>query len=324
MRSLDRRHFLTTAAIAAAGLAATQNLCAHAADAPTAEHPFKTKLHRAWMGGTNEKQYAEIAEAGFDGLETTTWDIDPDKAAEVRKMADTLGLKIHSVLRGWTNFNNADAFDADVKSVERTLKAAEAYGADAILLVPCRTGVAGPAAGKFDIECDAAGNMKRAVAGDNTPYEAYIAAQNEANEATRRAMDKLIPVAEKTGVVIALENVWNGLWCMPEIFARFIRSFDSPWVKCYYDVGNHVKYAKPEEWIESLGKLIVKVHIKDFKLDDTGYDGDWAHPRDGSVNWPNVRRLLDQLGYNGWLTIEDGGLPLVEFRERLDLIIAGK
>ena len=36
-----------------------------------------------------------------------------------------------------------------------------------------------------------------------------------------------------------------------------------------------------------------------------------------------MRQALDDVGYNGWITVEDGGLPLVEFRERLDKIIAG-
>ncbi|MDO4558080.1 MAG: sugar phosphate isomerase/epimerase family protein [Planctomycetia bacterium] len=319
MRTTSRRQFLTTAAAATAGIALMDTLRAEDA-APQ----FRTTLHRSWMGGTDEKQYAEIAEAGFEGLESTTWDIAPTEAEKVRRMADRLGLRIHSVLRGWTNFNQADAFEADVKSVERSLEAAAAYGSDAVLLVPCRTGVAGPAAGQFDIECDDRGNVKRVVKGDNAPFADYIRAQNEANDATRRAMDQLIPVAERTGVIIALENVWNGLWCMPDLFAKFIRSFDNPWVKCYYDVGNHVKYAKPEEWFTALGDLIVKIHIKDFRLDATGHNGEFVHPRDGSVNWPSVRKMIDEIGYNGWLTIEDGGLSLVEFRERLDLIIAGK
>lgn len=316
----NRRNFLTTTATAVTGLTLAGHFESFArADEPT----FQTKLLRSWMGGVDEKQYAEVAEAGFDGIETTTWDIAPVDAEKTRKMADKLGLRIHAVLRGWTNFNT-DSFDADVKSVERSLEAAAGFGADAVLLVPCRTGVAGPAPGDFDIECDEKGNAIRVVKGDNAPFADYIKAQNEANEATRRAMDLLIPVAERTGVIIALENVWNNLWCKPNIAAKFIRSIDNPWVKSYFDIGNHVKYAKPELWIEELSDLIVKVHIKDFKLDATEHNGEFVHPRDGSVDWPVVRAALDKIGYNGWLTIEDGGLPLVEFRERLDLIVAGK
>ena len=121
------------------------------------------------------------------------------------------------------------------------------------------------------------------------------------------------------------ENVWNNLWVKPALFANFVRSFDSPWVKAYFDIGNHVRYAPPEEWIRALGSLIVKCHVKDFRLNRQKRNGgDFVHPRDGSIDWPSVRRELDKVGYNGWLTIEDSGLPLEEFSRRLDLIIAGK
>ena len=55
-----------------------------------------------------------------------------------------------------------------------------------------------------------------------------------------------------------------------------------------------------------------------------GHGGNFVHPRDGSVNWPAVREELEKVGYNGWMSIEDGGLSLEEFSKRLDLIIAGK
>jgi hexulose-6-phosphate isomerase len=136
----------------------------------------------------------------------------------------------------------------------------------------------------------------------------------------------VIPTAEKTGVVIALENVWNNLWLTPALFANFIASFDNPWVKCYFDIGNHVKFARPEQWIRTLGKLIVKLHVKDFVIDrNSPRGGKFVDIRDGQVNWPAVRQEIDALGYNGWMTIEgSGGLPLEEQSRRLDLIIAGK
>jgi len=126
-------------------------------------------------------------------------------------------------------------------------------------------------------------------------------------------------------VIIALENVWNNLWVKPALFAHFVASFKSPWVQAYFDIGNHVRYAPPEEWLRALGKLIVKLHVKDFTLDRSlPQGGKFVHPRDGSINWPAVRNEIEKIGYSGFMTIEDGGLSLEEFRKRLDLIIAGK
>ena len=55
--------------------------------------------------------------------------------------------------------------------------------------------------------------------------------------------------AEKAGVVIMIENVWNNLWVKPAIFQHFVASFQNPWIRTYFDIGNHVKYAPPEQWI---------------------------------------------------------------------------
>ena len=180
---------------------------------------------------------------------------------------------------------------------------------------------------EFDIEFDEqTGRVTRVVKGDNGPYEAYIKAQNQATDASRKAVEQLIPTAEKTGVVIALENVWNNLWVQPALFANFISSFDNKWVQCYFDIGNHVKYAPPEQWIRALGKLIVRCHVKDFKLNDDGHGGKFVNIRDGSVNWPVVMQELNKLGKEEmWMTIEgSGGLSIDDRSQRLDAIIAGR
>ena len=131
-------------------------------------------------------------------------------------MAEKLGMKIHSVLFGWANFNSRQASTTDIASVEAALAGrAQAYGADAVLLVPCRIGgmAMSPEPWEFDIEFDEkTGHVKRVVAGDNAQYAEYIEAHNQAIDTSREAVEKLIPVAEKTGVIIALENVWNNLW----------------------------------------------------------------------------------------------------------------
>ena len=124
--------------------------------------------------------------------------------------------------------------------------------------------------------------------------------------------------------MIALENVWNNLWVKPALFTNFVAGFDSKWIRAYFDIGNHVKYERPEAWIRSLGKLIAKCHVKDFKLSADGNGGKFVNIRDGSVDWPAVRRELDRVGYNGWMTIEGSGkLSMEEKSKRLDAIVAG-
>ncbi len=315
---LNRRGFLGASAAAGAGALAGGRLQAA---------PFKTTLHKALIGKPTEATLQSWKAAGFEGIESNNRGASPEEAAAARKVAEKLGMRIHSVLYGWANFNKKDAVPKDIAGVTTALRACQGYGADALLLVPCRIGVKPiPEPWEFQIEFDEkTGHVKRVAAGDNSQYTAYIEAHNHAVDTSRKAIEKLIPVAEKTKVVIALENVWNNLWVKPAIFQNFIASFDNPQVQCYFDIGNHVKYAPAEEWIRALGKLIVKCHVKDFKLNPDGHGGRFANIREGSVDWPLVRRELDKLGYNGWMTIEgSGGLSLEERSKRLDLIVAGK
>ena len=62
---------------------------------------------------------------------------------------------------------------------------------------------------EFDIDMDEAGIVSRVVQGDNTKYQPYIDAQNRATKSSWDVMKRLTPMAEKTKVATALENVWN-------------------------------------------------------------------------------------------------------------------
>jgi hexulose-6-phosphate isomerase len=290
---------------------------------------FRTKLKKALICALpQEKALTAMKAAGFDGVECQRWQATPADAEQGRAVAEKLGMQVHSVMRGWCSFNQTDPakVKADIESVRHAIRTAKLLGADAVLLVPCRIGGPVPKPWDYEYAFDPQTCLvDRVVAGDNTPYKAYIEAHNRATATSREAVNQLIPYAAEHKVVIALENVWNNLWVKPDIFAAFVRSFRSPWVKAYLDLGNHVKYAPTIEWVEALGHDIAKCHVKDFKLNPDGHGGKWADIRDGSVAWPKVREALEGLDYNGWLTIEgSGGLSLQEKGKRLDLILAGK
>ena len=315
---LTRRQFIVRTSVASAAIGV--GLSAGAAT-------FKHKLRKAMIvGEVTEATLQPYKEAGFQGVETTH--ICPaEEAAKGRAVAEKLGMRVHSVLRGWMEFNSEDPKKVE-EGMEKTrlaLRAAKGYGADDILLVPCRVGgMPMPEAWEFELEFDpATGHVTKVAAGDNSKYSAYIQAQNRATDTSRKAVEQLIPLAEELKVIIGLENVWNNLWVQPALFQNFVSSFNNPWVKAYFDIGNHVKYAPPQDWVRALGPLLIKLHVKDFKLKPDGHGGEFVHPRDGSINWPEVRRALDEVGYDGWGTIEDGGLPLAEFSKRFDLIEQG-
>ena len=123
------------------------------------------------------------------------------------------------------------------------------------------------------------------------PYEQAV---KYAIEAVRA----LLPVAEACRVEICLENVWNGLFYSPLEFCSFIDSYESPWVKVYFDIGNVLGYHQdPADWIKTLGKRIGRVHAKDFKRSVGNMDG-FCDIGQGDVSWAEVSAALKGIGYS--------------------------
>ncbi|MDR0391984.1 MAG: sugar phosphate isomerase/epimerase, partial [Planctomycetaceae bacterium] len=293
---------------------------------------FPKNIYKARLtGAPNDKYCEDLKAAGFDGMEVNQWNTPTQEAQKIRQLTEKHNLRIHSVLYGWADFNIAEKFKPNIQSVTKALKNAAAYGADTLLLVTCKVGgMKMPAAWDFDIDFDPTTLKVKTVAqGDNTPYQNYINTQNKATENSIRAIEELIPIAAYEGVRIGIENVWNNLWCTPKFFAAFCKYFNNTWVGSYLDLGNHTKYSKIDEWIKELGNSILKLHIKGYKITETkgnagGGVGEWTTIDKATIDWKNVRKLLADVKYSGWMTIEENGLNNQQYNNILDKIIAGE
>ncbi|MGL4943991.1 MAG: sugar phosphate isomerase/epimerase family protein [Thermoguttaceae bacterium] len=331
---VSRRGFLASSAAvtAASVLAGGRTTMSFAAETSTPS-PWKTQLVKALITDTVTDGFCEtLSQNGYSGMEVSGWNITPEAGYAARIIAEKHGVRVHSVMRGWAEFNHNDTSVAE-KTLNETItaiRAASALGADDILLVPCRTGGKTPEAWDIDIKFDPKTLVVSSVVdGDNAPFAEYIAAQNLATERTIRAVEKLIPVAASEGVIIAIENVWNNLWSSPELFAALVNYFATPWVKTYFDLGNHTKYRRCVDWLRVLGPTIAKLHIKDFKVTEPrgkfgGGPGDWAKIGEGTIDWVGVRKTIDEIGYSGYVTIESGGYTPAEHSAILDKFFAGE
>ena len=123
---------------------------------------------------------------------------------------------------------------------------------------------------------------------------------------SQKEIRTLIPLAEELKVVIGIEEVWNKFLLSPLEMSKYIDEFQSPWIKAWFDVGNVVLYGYPQDWIHTLGRRIVKVHLKDFKRKEDGYA--WVNLGDGDVDWGAVRQAFADVGYSGSVIAElEGG-----------------
>ena len=73
--------------------------------------------------------------------------------------------------------------------------------------------------------------------------------------------------AEARNVIIGIENVWNRFLLSPVEMRELIDQVNSAWVRVYLDVGNVLKFGYPQDWIDSLGSRIIRVHAKDYRLE---------------------------------------------------------
>jgi len=319
---MKRRDFLKLSAFAAGAHAILR-----ASGDETAE--FRTVLRKALIENRLTPQVCDrLQAAGFPGVELNDKTVALAEARAARRLAEDRGIRIHSFMGGWFAFNAEDPAvrQKTMEEAKRSIRLTAAYGAPVMLVVPGRVAdVKMPAPDCFDVSFDRETLLvDRVAAGDNAPYAAYIAAQNAATRRTTDAIRELLPVAAEEGVVLAIENVWNNLWVTPDFAAAFCRSFASPWVKFYFDIGNHTRYCEATKWMAALSDQIVKLHIKDFLIDRTmPRHGRFVPIGKGSIDFKAVRRAIEKIGYSGWVSIESTGWTDKEHSAIMDRFFAG-
>lgn len=222
-------------------------------------------------------------DAGFDGIELNS----PTEfsISEILEAKSKSGIELPSVINKdhWSkplSDPNPEVREECIKSVAESLDQVKELGGDTVLVVP-------------------------GVVNEKTSYES---AYNTALDSIR----KLIPYAEKTGMQIALENVWNNFILSPIEAKRFVDEINHPLVGWYFDIGNILRYGWPEHWIKTLNKRIMKLHIKEFSREKMNSQGLWEGFKvdllKGDNNWPVVMKSIREVDYKGgWLTAEVGG-----------------
>jgi L-ribulose-5-phosphate 3-epimerase len=287
-----RRGFVETALLA--GTAATLLPATLAAAPPPIKKGLVFNMLPETLSYAERFNLARVT--GFEVVQALT-EPDQHKAEEIKKAAESAGIRIDSVMNmdHWKyplSSSDAAVVDKSLAGMRTSLHNAKLWGADAVLLVP-------------------------AVLDPKTSYrDAWGRSQNE--------IRKLLPLAEELKVVIAIEDVWNRFLLSPLEMAAYIDEFKSPWIKAWFDVGNVVLYGYPQDWIRTLGPRIFKVHLKDFKRGKDSYA--WVNLGEGDIDWAAVRQAFAAVNYTGSAVVE---LPagdeayLRDVSRRVDRLLLG-
>src|SRR5262245_44857200 len=285
-RAMNRRDFLH-ASLAGAALAAGGP--ARAADKPRLKKAVKYSM--IGIKGTTRDKFELVKRLGFAGVE-----IDSPSALNrhaALEAQEATGVKIHGVIDSihW-NFPLSSP-DAGVRAeglaaLVGALEDAKFFGADTVLLVP-------------------------GVVNKDVTYE-------QCRERSQAEVRKALPLAEKLGVKIAIEVVWNNFITKPEQLIEYVDSFKSPWIGAYFDCSNMIKYGvPPADWIRQLGKRMLKFDFKGYSKTKQ-----WVNIGEGDENWPDIIKALSEIGYDGWATAEVGSggeAHLKDVAERMNKVL---
>ncbi|MTD52599.1 sugar phosphate isomerase/epimerase family protein [Amycolatopsis pithecellobii] len=239
---------------------------------------------------------AEAAEAGYAGLEwkvgeaphamgssaetflvgnRTTLSLDPADGRRVARLSAAAGLSVIGL--------SPYVRTGDLSTLDKVLAVAEASGAPQIRLQGPRFEPGGP----------------------------------DYHELSARFHDFFTDAAEhasRSGVRLVLEIHQHTLFPSASLAQRLVSHFDPARVGVIYDVGNMVFEGYEDHRIGSalLGPYLHHVHLKNA-LFRPGNGGDpvrvhrpmWSPLDDGVVDVPGVLRYLDEIGYDGWVSLED-------------------
>ena len=146
-----------------------------------------------------------------------------------------------------------------------------------------------------------------------------------------------LPFAKEQGVVLILENHYKDSWWSYPEFAQKRESFlalvdaigESPWFGINYDPSNAVVAGDdPIELLETIKHRVVTMHASDRLFTDGATFEDLkkldAHPSTGYAtilkhgvigeglnDYDKIFSILAGVGFQGWISIEDGQDPLV-------------
>ena len=302
--SIERREFLRLcgASAALAPLSMLSALSARAAiEQETSGKMYPVKLAVKYgmirAGDSPQEKFELIKRLGYEGVEMDSpSNVDRDEVVRAR---DKTGIVIHGVVDSIHWQKRLSDPDPAVRAeglagLKTAIKDCDRYGGTTVLLVPGRV--------------------------SNKETENFEQVWERSTTETKKA----IPLADELGVKIAIEVVWNDFLTKPEQLVEYVDQFQTPTVGAYFDSSNMLRYGVPSAtWIRKLGKRMLKFDLKGFDYNryakKEGRKGSpWVAIGEGTEDWPEIVKALDEVGYRDFATAEVSGGGEKELKDILE------
>jgi sugar phosphate isomerase/epimerase len=154
---------------------------------------------------------------------------------------------------------------------------------------------------------------------------------------------RCLPEAEKYGINLVMENHYkDSFWIYSEfaqkmeLFLRIVEQIDSPWFGVQYDPSNSIVAGEdPLVLLDHVAKRVKTMHASDRYIESgycteevLAYSGkEGYHPAlkhgvvgKGLNDYPAMMKKLAAVGFDGWISIEDGMNGFDEMRESIDFL----
>jgi len=247
----------------------------------------------------------QCAEAGFTGIELGPVGFMPEDPAILAEALDQNGLELIGgvVFRA---FHDANQWDDVMDGAVRTCKALVAHGAQHLVLIDSISPRRAPTAGR----ASEAEQMDKA---EWTAFRERIATVAKMG-------------AEEYGLTVGIHAHAAGFIDFEPELERLLDEVDEKILKICFDTGHH-SYAgfDPVAFMKRHINRISYMHFKDIDpkvkaaaiASRTGfYDacgkGIFCNLGDGDVDFPAVRQILIDNGFEGWCTVEQDCDPLLD------------
>lgn len=155
-------------------------------------------------------------------------------------------------------------------------------------------------------------------------------------------IEQVLPVAREHGVILGLENHYkDGFWAYPEFAQKmdvFLELLDAiPERECFgvqYDPSNAIVAGDdPIELLRAVADRVVSMHasdrflsegytLEDLRESEVGYSDALQHGVTGRGlnDYDAIFQILRDVGYDGWVSIEDGMNGMEEMQASLEFL----
>ncbi len=297
MTSIKRRTFLvrSVSATAAFGLtsfsSATQTFAGESSTKSRRPNPIAVSTYSFWRFKRNlklpiETCIEEAARMGFNGVEILHRQMEGESNDYLQKLKrhavingiDLCGMSIHQ------RFLSPDK-EYRQKNIDHTLKCIDLAYKLGIPVMRLNTGTWGTSKSFDDLM------EKRGI---EAPLPGYT--DEDGFKWVIDSIEKCLPAAEKSGVILGLENHW-GLARTPEGLLRIVKAVDSPWLQVLLDTGNFLE--DPYDKLDRCAPHTVFMHAKTY------YGGGLWYSLD--LDYPRIARIMRKHDFRGYVSLEFEG-----------------